>query len=177
MEISNHSDSDIKLLSANTKGYKRLELHKTVSQDGMMKMIKQDFMPIPAHGKLTLKHLLYKKNAATTAIATMTIKVFFNILMLMVHHFFMIHRPAFSYLNATLPVHEAQHDRATISVDNPWAPSPPPNAPLLIAVMEISNHSDSDIKLLSANTKGYKRLELHKTVSTKENDGSGLFGL
>jgi copper(I)-binding protein len=55
MEISNHSDSDIKLLSANTKGYKRLELHKTVSQDGMMKMIKQDFMPIPAHGKLTLK--------------------------------------------------------------------------------------------------------------------------
>jgi hypothetical protein len=49
MEISNHSDSDIKLLSANTKGYKRLELHKTVSQDGMMKMIKQDCMPIPAH--------------------------------------------------------------------------------------------------------------------------------
>jgi copper(I)-binding protein len=46
MEISNHSDSDIKLLSANTKGYKRLELHKTVSQDGMMKMIKQDFMPL-----------------------------------------------------------------------------------------------------------------------------------
>ncbi|CAC9994262.1 Copper metallochaperone, bacterial analog of Cox17 protein [uncultured Gammaproteobacteria bacterium] len=55
MEISNHSDGDIKLLSANTNGYKRLELHKTVPQDGMMKMIKQDFMLIPAHSKLTLK--------------------------------------------------------------------------------------------------------------------------
>jgi copper(I)-binding protein len=42
MEISNHSDGNIKLLSANTKGYKRLELHKTVFQGGMMKMIKQD---------------------------------------------------------------------------------------------------------------------------------------
>ncbi|CAC9462490.1 copper chaperone PCu(A)C [bacterium endosymbiont of Bathymodiolus sp. 5 South] len=68
-------------------------------------------------------------------------------------------------INATLPVHEAQHDRAAISVDNPWVRSAPPNAPILGAFMEISNHSDSDIKLLSANTKGYKRLELHKTVS------------
>ena len=55
MEVSNHSDGDIKLLSANTNGYKRLELHKTVPQDGMMKMIKQDFMLISAHSKLTLK--------------------------------------------------------------------------------------------------------------------------
>lgn len=55
MEISNHSDDGIKLLSANTNGYKRLELHKTVPQDGMMKMIKQDFMLISAHSKLTLK--------------------------------------------------------------------------------------------------------------------------
>ena len=55
MEISNHSDDDIKLLSANAHGYKYLELHKTVPQDGMMKMVKQDFIPIPAHGKLTLK--------------------------------------------------------------------------------------------------------------------------
>jgi copper(I)-binding protein len=55
MEISNHSDGNIKLLSANTKDYKRLELHKTVFQGGMMKMIKQDFMSIPAHSKLTLK--------------------------------------------------------------------------------------------------------------------------
>jgi copper(I)-binding protein len=62
-------------------------------------------------------------------------------------------------INATLPVHEAQHDRAAISVDNPWVRSAPPNAPILGAFMEISNHSDSDIKLLSANTKGYKRLD------------------
>jgi copper(I)-binding protein len=38
--------------------------------------------------------------------------------------------------------HEGQHDMETISVDNPWARSAPPNAPILGAFMEISNHSD-----------------------------------
>ncbi|BBB23539.1 conserved hypothetical protein [Isorropodon fossajaponicum endosymbiont JTNG4] len=55
MEIHNNSNHNIKLLSANTSGYKRLELHKTEHKNGMMKMIKQDFMPILAHSKLTLK--------------------------------------------------------------------------------------------------------------------------
>ncbi|SMN12743.1 Copper metallochaperone, bacterial analog of Cox17 protein [Bathymodiolus heckerae thiotrophic gill symbiont] len=55
MEIHNNSNQTVKLLSADSKGYRRLELHKTQYEDGMMKMIKQDFMPIPAHGKLTLK--------------------------------------------------------------------------------------------------------------------------
>ncbi len=55
MEIHNNSNHDIKLLSANASGYKRLELHKTEYKNGMMKMIKQDFMPILAHNKLVLK--------------------------------------------------------------------------------------------------------------------------
>jgi copper(I)-binding protein len=49
LEISNSDQL------SSVKDYKRLELHKTVFQGGMMKMIKQDFMSIPAHSKLTLK--------------------------------------------------------------------------------------------------------------------------
>ncbi|SSC08780.1 copper chaperone PCu(A)C [bacterium endosymbiont of Bathymodiolus sp. 5 South] len=67
-------------------------------------------------------------------------------------------------INAVTHDHEGQYDMETISVDNPWVRSAPPNAPILGAFMEISNHSDGNIKLLSANTKDYKRLELHKTV-------------
>ncbi len=55
MEIHNNSNHDIRLLSANASGYKRLELHKTEYKNGMMKMTKQGFMPILAHDKLILK--------------------------------------------------------------------------------------------------------------------------
>jgi len=55
MEISNNTDQNIKLVSAHVEGYKRIELHRTVSNNGMMKMIRQDFMPIPAQGELHLK--------------------------------------------------------------------------------------------------------------------------
>ncbi len=55
MQINNNSDKDIKLLSVNASGYKRIELHRTIAHSGMMKMVKQDFMPIPAQGILYLK--------------------------------------------------------------------------------------------------------------------------
>jgi len=55
MEINNNTNQDIKLVSAHTEGYKRIELHRTVDSNGMMKMIKQDFMPISAQGELHLK--------------------------------------------------------------------------------------------------------------------------
>jgi hypothetical protein len=55
MQINNNTNHDIKLLSANASGYKRIELHRTVVQGDMMKMVKQEFMPIPAKGKLHLK--------------------------------------------------------------------------------------------------------------------------
>lgn len=55
MQINNNTDHDIKLLSANASGYKRIELHRAVVQGDMMKMVKQEFMPIPAKGKLHLK--------------------------------------------------------------------------------------------------------------------------
>ena len=55
MQIHNHLEHDVKLIAAQTPGYQRVELHRTQKQDGMMKMIKQDFMPIAANGALTLK--------------------------------------------------------------------------------------------------------------------------
>ncbi len=55
MKINNNTDHDIKLLSVNASGYKRIELHRTVAQGDMMKMVKQEFMPIPTKGKLHLK--------------------------------------------------------------------------------------------------------------------------
>ncbi len=55
MQIANHSDTDVKLLSANVAGYKRVELHRTIPKNGVMQMVKQEFMPIPAHGELMLK--------------------------------------------------------------------------------------------------------------------------
>lgn len=55
MQINNNTDHDIKLLSANVSGYQRVELHRTVVKGDMMKMVEQEFMPIPAKGKLHLK--------------------------------------------------------------------------------------------------------------------------
>ncbi len=56
MQITNHSDYDVKLLSASVdSGYRIVELHRTIPVEGVMMMVKQDFMPIPAQGNLTLK--------------------------------------------------------------------------------------------------------------------------
>jgi periplasmic copper chaperone A len=56
MTIHNHTDKAVKLVSANVdSGYERLELHRTVAADGMMKMIKQQFIPVPAEGSVILK--------------------------------------------------------------------------------------------------------------------------
>lgn len=55
MKIHNASNEDVKLLSAHTDGYARVELHRTIKQDDVMKMVKQEFMPIAPHKTLTLK--------------------------------------------------------------------------------------------------------------------------
>ncbi|WPE16924.1 copper chaperone PCu(A)C [Candidatus Thioglobus autotrophicus] len=55
MNISNNTNQEVRLISAHTKGYKRIELHRTIDSHGVMKMVKQAFMPIPAHAKLHLK--------------------------------------------------------------------------------------------------------------------------
>jgi len=55
LKISNNTNQEVRLVSVHTPGYKRIELHRTINNNGMMKMVKQDFMPIPAQGKLHLK--------------------------------------------------------------------------------------------------------------------------
>jgi periplasmic copper chaperone A len=55
MQITNNSDRDLRLTSAHVEGYQRVELHRTIDSNGMMKMVRQEFMPIPAHSKLHLK--------------------------------------------------------------------------------------------------------------------------
>lgn len=56
MKIHNHTNQPVKLVAARVdSGYDHLELHRTQKVDGMMKMIEQDFMPIPANGTLVLK--------------------------------------------------------------------------------------------------------------------------
>ena len=55
LRINNHTDQELRLISAHTKGYKRIELHRTIDSHGVMKMLKQTFMPIPAKGELHLK--------------------------------------------------------------------------------------------------------------------------
>ncbi len=55
MQIQNHSNNDAKLISADAAGYQRVELHRTMEHHGVMKMIKQDFMPIAANNQLNLK--------------------------------------------------------------------------------------------------------------------------
>ena len=55
MQIQNHADHDAKLISAEASGYQRVELHRTMEHHGVMRMIKQDFMPIAANNQLNLK--------------------------------------------------------------------------------------------------------------------------
>lgn len=56
MTIENHSGADVALVDARTTlPVARVELHRTMMADGMMKMIQQKEMPVAAHGSLTLK--------------------------------------------------------------------------------------------------------------------------
>lgn len=55
MKINNNTTDEIKLLAANADGYQRVELHKTLFQHGIMKMLQQNFISIPAQSQVRLK--------------------------------------------------------------------------------------------------------------------------
>lgn len=55
MEIENEGSRDVRLVSAEGKGFARIELHRTMPMDGMMKMVPQDSIPVPAKGKTELR--------------------------------------------------------------------------------------------------------------------------
>ncbi len=55
VQLHNNTHQDVKLISAHADGFKDIQLHKTVDDNGLMRMVEQEFMPIPANGKLHLK--------------------------------------------------------------------------------------------------------------------------
>lgn len=55
MNISNDSDTDIDLISGSTETFKTVELHQTVFEGEMAKMVKQEKITIPAQGMTELK--------------------------------------------------------------------------------------------------------------------------
>lgn len=55
MKINNLSNKDIKVQSAKSDLFKKVEIHKTELKNGMMKMIKQEHLKIKAKGHIELK--------------------------------------------------------------------------------------------------------------------------
>ena len=55
MKITNLTNKDIKILSAKSDLFKRVEIHLTEMSDGMMRMIKQENLKIKAKGHIELK--------------------------------------------------------------------------------------------------------------------------
>ncbi len=55
MKIHNLSNKDIKILSAKSSVFKKIEIHLTEMKNGMMRMIKQDNLNIKANGHIELK--------------------------------------------------------------------------------------------------------------------------
>lgn len=59
MVMENAGDEPVALIEAQAEGFDRVELHESIEEDGMHKMIKQEQIAIPAHGKTVLKHGSY----------------------------------------------------------------------------------------------------------------------
>ena len=55
MKINNLSNKDIKIKSAKSDLFKKVEIHLTQMKDGMMRMIKQEDLNIEAKGHIELK--------------------------------------------------------------------------------------------------------------------------
>lgn len=55
MTFINDSDSAITITHAESDLYSSIEFHETVHEGGMAKMIRHDYLTIPANGKLELK--------------------------------------------------------------------------------------------------------------------------
>ena len=55
LTIRNSSSADRKLMSAQGEGFGAIELHRSIIEDDMARMVPQESMPIPAGGELVLK--------------------------------------------------------------------------------------------------------------------------
>ncbi|MGB9577689.1 MAG: copper chaperone PCu(A)C [Halothiobacillaceae bacterium] len=55
MVLENDEDREVKVINAWAPGFDTIELHKSVEENGMHKMIKQDALVIPPMGSLELR--------------------------------------------------------------------------------------------------------------------------
>jgi copper(I)-binding protein len=55
MKITNKLPNEVKLISADIDGAQSVELHKTVTDGKVMKMVKQSYIPLPANSSIILK--------------------------------------------------------------------------------------------------------------------------
>lgn len=55
LSIVNHGGADRRLVGAECPDFGRVELHRSVFENGMARMVPQESMPIPAGGRLELK--------------------------------------------------------------------------------------------------------------------------
>ncbi len=55
LELKNNSERSIELKSITAKDFERVEMHETISKDGVAKMIKQTSIKIPAQGRVSFK--------------------------------------------------------------------------------------------------------------------------
>src|SRR6056300_135041 len=55
MKITNKLPNEVKLISADIDGVQSVELHKTVTDGKVMKMVKQSYIPLPANSSIVLK--------------------------------------------------------------------------------------------------------------------------
>ncbi|MEW6765832.1 MAG: copper chaperone PCu(A)C [Pseudomonadota bacterium] len=55
MSIENDEDRPVKVVNAHAPGFKVIELHKSVEENGMHKMLKQEALVVPPMGSLELR--------------------------------------------------------------------------------------------------------------------------
>lgn len=65
MTIENHTSKAMKLVEVNSPAFGSVEMHRSIEKDGMMHMIKQSTIEVPAGGKIMLQpggyHLMLMK--------------------------------------------------------------------------------------------------------------------
>ena len=65
MTIANHSAKAVSLMEVHSSAFDHVEMHRSMEKDGMMHMMKQDSIEIPAGGKVMLQpgsyHLMLMK--------------------------------------------------------------------------------------------------------------------
>ncbi len=55
MTLINDSEQNIAIIGAGSPGFRMIEMHRSVSESGMARMVEQDTLTVPAHGRLMLE--------------------------------------------------------------------------------------------------------------------------